>query len=72
MNTVHYWNDVFLNYYFIIGGIFLSYLIYRFLHTLLVDNNFMQTQYKTRGHTWRSIQCNKAIPYNIHVRDLQF
>ncbi|XP_030020496.2 diacylglycerol kinase epsilon [Manduca sexta] len=26
----------------------------------------MQTKYKDRGHTWRSIQCNKSIPYNIY------
>ncbi|CAB3230068.1 unnamed protein product [Arctia plantaginis] len=25
----------------------------------------MQTKYRVRGHTWRSIQCNKSIPYNI-------
>ncbi|KAI8435967.1 hypothetical protein MSG28_004126 [Choristoneura fumiferana] len=40
------------------------YLVYRILHALFGDNNYLQTKYRSRGHTWRSIQCNKSIPYN--------
>ncbi|XP_049869271.1 diacylglycerol kinase epsilon [Pectinophora gossypiella] len=66
METVLNLNDVIFNYYFLIGGFFLSYLIYRIVHTLLCDNSFMQTKFRSRRHTWRSIQCNKSIPYNIY------
>ncbi|XP_068631981.1 diacylglycerol kinase epsilon isoform X2 [Battus philenor] len=58
--------DFTTNYYFVIGGFFLSYLIYRILQSILSDNNFMQTIYRPRGHTWRSIECNKSLPYNIY------
>ncbi|KAJ2946041.1 hypothetical protein O0L34_g4960 [Tuta absoluta] len=47
-------------------GVFLSYLIYRIVNTLLCDNNFIATRFRARRHTWRSIQCNKSIPYNIY------
>lgn len=60
-------NDVVFNHYFVVGGLFISYLLYRILNTVLGENNFMQTKFRIRGHTWRSIQCNKSIPYNIHV-----
>lgn len=53
-------------YYFVTGGLFLMYLAFRILYSLIVQNNFMQTQYRAYGHTWRSIQCNKSIPYNIY------
>ncbi|KAL0893046.1 hypothetical protein ABMA27_014698 [Loxostege sticticalis] len=59
-------NDVFFNYYFLIGGLFLSYLIYKIFQVLFNNNIYIQIKYKSRGHTWRSIQCNKSIPYNIH------
>ncbi|KAJ8728141.1 hypothetical protein PYW08_016526 [Mythimna loreyi] len=60
-------NDVLVcNNYFLIGGVFLVYLIYRILHSLLSDSNYMRTRYRVRGHTWRSIQCNKSVPYNIY------
>lgn len=60
-------NDVFFNYYFLIGGLFLIYLIYRIFHAFFNNNIYIQTKYSSRGHTWRSIQCNKSIPYNIYV-----
>ncbi|XP_063533927.1 diacylglycerol kinase epsilon [Cydia strobilella] len=66
METLHILNDVIFNHYFLIGGLFLSYLVYRILHALFGDNNYLQTKYRSRGHTWRSIQCNKSIPYNIY------
>lgn len=59
-------NAIFSNHYFLVGGAFLIYLVYRIFHSLLADNNYMQTRYRTRGHTWRSIQCNKSVPYNIY------
>lgn len=67
-----YINDVIFNYYFVIGGLFLSYLVYRILHSMLAANNYIQTKYKIHGHTWRSIECNKSIPYNIHVGILYY
>lgn len=69
METFTNLNDVVFNSncYFVIGGLFLSYLIYRIVHTLMCDNSFMQTRFRSRRHTWRSIQCNKSIPYNIDV-----
>ncbi|CAH0723419.1 unnamed protein product, partial [Brenthis ino] len=62
------WNVHFINFncYFWIGGLFISYLIYRILQSFFDDNNFIHTKYKVRGHTWRSIECNKSIPYNIY------
>lgn len=60
-------NDINFNYYFLIGGLFLSYLVYRIFRSISGDNPFMQTKYRMRGHTWRSIECNKSIPYNIYV-----
>ncbi|XP_035433057.1 diacylglycerol kinase epsilon isoform X2 [Spodoptera frugiperda] len=59
-------NAIFSNHYFLVGGAFLIYLVYRIFHSLLADNNYMRTRYRTRGHTWRSIQCNKSVPYNIY------
>lgn len=67
MDTFLKLNDVIFNYYFLIGGLFLSYLVYRILHAVFGDNNYLQTRYRSRGHTWRSIQCNKSVPYNIYV-----
>ncbi|CAG9133377.1 unnamed protein product [Plutella xylostella] len=66
VDSLFHLNDVIFNYYFIIGGTFLSYLTYKIFHSLLSGNPFMKTTYKTRGHTWRSIQCNKSIPYSIY------
>ncbi|CAG4979882.1 unnamed protein product [Colias eurytheme] len=66
MKTLVNLPDVIFNYYFIIGGFFITYLIYRTFYSLVGTDNFMQTKYRVRGHTWRSIQCNKSIPYNIH------
>lgn len=60
-------NDIFSNYYFVTGALFLCYLVYRILHSLLCHTNNIQTKYSGRGHTWRSIDCNKSIPYDIHV-----
>lgn len=65
--TIMNHNITHFNYYFVIGGLFLSYLVYRIIHTLFGDNTFMQTKYRVRGHTWRNIDCNKSIPYNIYV-----
>ncbi|KAJ0177210.1 hypothetical protein K1T71_007219 [Dendrolimus kikuchii] len=66
METLLKLNDViFLNNYFLIGGLFLSYLIYRIFHSFFTGDHFMQIKYRSRGHSWRSIQCNKSIPYNI-------
>ncbi|CAK1547185.1 unnamed protein product [Leptosia nina] len=59
-------NVILNNYYFVVGGLFIAYLIYRTFHSLIGTGNFIQTKYRSRGHTWRSIQCNKSIPYNIH------
>ncbi|XP_028161560.1 diacylglycerol kinase epsilon isoform X1 [Ostrinia furnacalis] len=59
-------NDVFFNCYFLIGGLFLSYLVYKIFYVLFNNNNYIQINYKSRGHTWRSILCNKSIPYNIY------
>ncbi|XP_069358736.1 diacylglycerol kinase epsilon isoform X3 [Maniola hyperantus] len=59
-------SNVHFNYYFLVGGLFLGYLVYRIVHSLLGDNRFIQTKYRVRGHTWRSIDCNKSIPYNIY------
>lgn len=67
-----YLNDVFFNHYFLIGAGFLIYLIYRIIIALYPSNNYMQTKYRVRGHTWRSIQCNKSIPYNIDVSTVAF
>ncbi|XP_013169355.1 PREDICTED: diacylglycerol kinase epsilon [Papilio xuthus] len=60
--------DVTTNYYFLIGGFFLSYLIYRIVNSFVSGNDFMQTIYSRGryGHTWRSIECNKSLPYNIY------
>ncbi|CAH2236778.1 jg8539 [Pararge aegeria aegeria] len=66
MDTITYINHSHFNYYFLIGGLFLGYLVYRIIHSLLGDNTFIQTKYRVRGHTWRSIDCNKSIPYNIY------
>ncbi|XP_045771705.1 diacylglycerol kinase theta isoform X2 [Maniola jurtina] len=63
MDTI---SNVHFNYYFLIGGLFLGYLVYRIIHSLLGDNTYIQTKYRVRGHTWRSIDCNKSIPYNIY------
>lgn len=60
-------NDVIFNYYFLIGGFFLSYLIYKLLYSLLSGKSYMRTRYRSCGHSWRSIQCNKSIPYSIYV-----
>uniref|UniRef100_A0A2A4JRX5 Diacylglycerol kinase n=1 Tax=Heliothis virescens TaxID=7102 RepID=A0A2A4JRX5_HELVI len=60
-------NDVlFCNHYLLVGGVFLVYLLYKILHSIFSDNNYMRTRYRSRGHTWRSIQCNKSVPYNIY------
>ncbi|CAH2980291.1 unnamed protein product [Chilo suppressalis] len=59
-------NDFLFDYYFLIGGLFLSYLVYKIFHSLFSDNIYSQTNFTSRGHSWRSIQCHKAIPYNIH------
>ncbi|XP_060802764.1 diacylglycerol kinase epsilon isoform X3 [Amyelois transitella] len=53
-------------YYFLIGGLFLSYLIYRIINSVFGDNNYIQTNLRLRGHSWRSIECNKSLPYNIY------
>ncbi|KAM3964376.1 diacylglycerol kinase epsilon [Aphomia sociella] len=66
MEDIFQLNDVIFNYYFLIGGLFLSYLIYRIFHSFLNDNNYIHSKYRIRGHTWRSIECNKSIPYNIY------
>ncbi|XP_046959945.1 diacylglycerol kinase epsilon [Vanessa cardui] len=66
MNTIASINHINFNYYFLIGGLFLSYLVYRIFCSLSSDNLFIQTKYRVRGHTWRSIECNKSIPYNIY------
>lgn len=58
-------NDVIFNNYFFIGGLFLSYLIYKIFNTIFTFNNFILIKHRRRGHSWRSIQCNKSIPYNI-------
>ncbi|XP_013142969.1 PREDICTED: diacylglycerol kinase epsilon [Papilio polytes] len=60
--------DITTNYYFLIGGFFLSYLIYKIVFSFVSGNNFMQTIYSRGryGHTWRSIECNKSLPYNIY------
>ncbi|KAL4712319.1 hypothetical protein ACJJTC_004081 [Scirpophaga incertulas] len=65
MEGFHNFNDVFLSYYFVIGSLFLSYLIYKIITTLFSDNMFKPINIECR-HSWRSIQCNKSIPYNIH------
>lgn len=67
METMAIINHLNFNYYFVIGGFFISYLVYRMFNSFLGDNNFIQIKYKLRGHTWRSIDCNKSIPYNIYV-----
>ncbi|KAH9633377.1 hypothetical protein HF086_004091 [Spodoptera exigua] len=59
-------NALISNHYFLVGGAFLIYLVYRIFHSLISENNYMRTRYRTRGHTWRSIQCNKSVPYNIY------
>lgn len=69
MEKLMNFNDVYFNYYFLIGGLFLSYLIYKIFHAYFNNNIYTQTKFRTRGHTWRSIQCNKSIPYNICVSD---
>ncbi|CAH2106415.1 unnamed protein product [Euphydryas editha] len=66
MNTIASINHINFNYYFLIGGLFLSYLVYRIFHSISGDNPFIQTKYRVRRHTWRSIECNKSIPYNIY------
>ncbi|XP_059047110.1 diacylglycerol kinase epsilon [Achroia grisella] len=66
MEDIFKLNDVFFNYYFLTGGLFLSYLIYRILYSFISDNNYIHSKYTIRGHTWRSIECNKSIPYNIY------
>ncbi|CAG9584645.1 unnamed protein product [Danaus chrysippus] len=66
METMAIINHLNFNYYFVIGGFFISYLVYRMFNSFLGDNNFIQIKYKLRGHTWRSIDCNKSIPYNIY------
>ncbi|XP_052740182.1 diacylglycerol kinase epsilon [Bicyclus anynana] len=67
MDTITQINySIHFNYYFLIGGLFLGYLVYRIIHSLLGDNTFTQTKYRVRGHTWRNIDCNKSIPYNIY------
>lgn len=67
METFLNLNDVFSNQYFLVGGVLFFYLVYRILHSLVSDNDYMRTRYRSRGHTWRSIQCNKSVPYNIYV-----
>lgn len=59
-------NDVILNNCFLIGAVFLIYLVYRIIISFFPGTNYMQTKYRTRGHTWRSIQSNKSVPYNIY------
>ncbi|XP_072932000.1 diacylglycerol kinase epsilon-like [Epargyreus clarus] len=59
--TLH---DILFSYHSLIGGLFLSYLVYRIIHSIVNDNNYMQTKYRFNGHTWRSIQCNKSVPYS--------
>ncbi|XP_052759413.1 diacylglycerol kinase epsilon [Galleria mellonella] len=66
MEDIFKLNDVIFNYYSLIGGLFLTYLIYRIFHSFLPDNIYIHFKYRNRGHTWRSIECNKSIPYNIY------
>ncbi|XP_047517010.1 diacylglycerol kinase epsilon [Pieris napi] len=66
MNTLFDLPNVIFNYYFVIGGLFIAYLIYRTFHSLIGTGNFIQIKYKSRGHTWRNIQCHNSNPYNIY------
>ncbi|VVC93705.1 unnamed protein product [Leptidea sinapis] len=66
MKTFQNFPDVIFNHYFLIGSLFIGYLMYRTLHSLLRYDSLFQIKFKLCRHSWRSILCNKSIPYNNH------